>query len=1338
MDSALPANDLWVTPAALDAETTGYMLVPPDGAVQNSWRAVSATEAGHIWGRGSTVGTKPGDPGGPMANGGSGGPGGSGPGGGSGGGPGGSGGSGGGGGPGSGGSGPNPCPMCSYNIAESNVSLILSDTPVGYNPPIGPSAKATIIYNQRNDSQPAHFQTSNVGPKWSFNWQTFVTDDPTTPGGSVTRYLPAGGAYYYSGYDATTGRFASQTDDGSILVRSSQPSITYKRQLRDGSVEIYSRSDGSASYPRNIYLTDIVDPQGNALHINYDVQNRIQSIVDAAGRQTTFTYDPVAFSMQVTKITDPFGRSATLTYDASGRLASITDIIGLTSRFHYDANSLVDSMATPYGTSTFTYTAPGTAGPPRFLDVADPLGQHEREEWLEPAPIPASDPAASVPTGMPLGPTNGYLQNRDSFHWDKEQYIAAGCTTSGGCDYTKARDTHFLHYGSNLKSSTIESIKEPLENRVWYQYPGQSDSIHTGSFDQPLAIARVLDDGTTQRTSVTYDSSNYFLTTQSVDPLGRTTNFIYANGVDLQAISQKSSNGTNTVLTQFTYNYRHRPLSRVDAAGQMTTYQYNAAGQITSSTDPLGHSIGYHYNATGDLTSVTNANGATVVSYTYDAADRIATTTDSEGRVVSFTYDNADRLLAATYPDGTRDTYVYDKLDLASHTDRLGKTWMYAYDAVRNLTAVTDPIGSQVSYSYNRNGQIANLTDAKGYLTSWSYDVEGRLTSKHYADSSGVIYAYEATTSRLKTRTDALNQVKTLAYAQNNQISQVSYTSTINPTATVNFTYDPYFGYVTAMADGIGTTQYSYGPVGSPGALQVAQETGPLPGASIAYSYDVLGRLASRTVGAAGAETFQYDTIGRLANHASDLGAFTLAYLGQTAQITERALTGTSLKTDFAYLTNTDDRRLQAISNTGLSTANYLNLGFTSNSGGQITGVTETSDVATIYPAVSNQAVTFNNLNQIATLASQTYTYDANGNLTSDGVHTFSWDAANRLVGIGYTAQPGKATAFTYDGLGRRVAIINTPAGGGSVTTIRYVWCGTALCQAQAVTGTPLREYLAEGEYLPGSTPTSLYYGVDQIGTVRRVFSTDGSAPAYSYDLYGNPLQSTTPATDIGYAGMLKLADSGLNLTLYRAYDPNSGGWLARDPAGEASSSGANLYPYVGGNPLSLTDPLGLCWNWPNPFHWIANHPNDPWWLLPLMAGTIAAGGGPEDPIGDAAAAGEAALVRNAVADEIAAEGSDVIASTPIGRSGNPINVVEGTNAPGSVGDTQYSGHAFDEMQGDGIMPSVVDNAISDTPPIPGKVPGTTAYQDTTNNITVITDSTSGRVITVSRGIIRQ
>ncbi|MFP3374733.1 hypothetical protein, partial [Pseudomonas sp. SIMBA_068] len=75
-------------------------------------------------------------------------------------------------------------------------------------------------------------------------------------------------------------------------------------------------------------------------------------------------------------------------------------------------------------------------------------------------------------------------------------------TQTGGCDYTKARDTHFAHVPgvAATKSTTIESMKYPLENRVWFVYPGQTQSVYAGSYSSPIATGRVLDDGSTQLT----------------------------------------------------------------------------------------------------------------------------------------------------------------------------------------------------------------------------------------------------------------------------------------------------------------------------------------------------------------------------------------------------------------------------------------------------------------------------------------------------------------------------------------------------------------------------------------------------------------------------------------------------------------------------------------------------------------------------------------------------------------------------------------------------------------------------------------------------------------------
>jgi len=311
-----------------------------------------------------------------------------------------------------------------------------------------------------------------------------------------------------------------------------------------------------------------------------------------------------------------------------------------------------------------------------------------------------------------------------------------------------------------------------------------------------------------------------------------------------------------------------------------------------------------------------------------------------------------------------------------------------------------------------------------------------------------------------------------------------------------------------------------------------------------------LGRPSSRTVSGAGAETFAYDAIGRLNGHTSDLGTFALSYLGQTGQITLRQLqpATSNLQTAWSYLGNSGDRRLASISNTGLSTGQFSNFGFTTTSDNLIRAITETSDTAAVYPASIAQTASYNNLNQLTSLSGQTLTWDANGNLLSDGQRNYSWDAENRLIAISYPGTPGKATAFAYDGLGRRTAITSTPAGGGTPVTSRYVWCGSTICQARNASNTPVRGYYAEGELVPGSPGQPYYYGVDQLGSARRVFASTSSAPAYGYDAWGNALQATAPLTDFGYAGMFYNADSRLYLATFRAYDPAAARWLSRDP----------------------------------------------------------------------------------------------------------------------------------------------------------------------------------------------
>src|ERR1019366_8240385 len=156
-------------------------------------------------------------------------------------------------------------------------------------------------------------------------------------------------------------------------------------------------SDGATGSTRRIFLTQVIDPFGNAVQLNYDSQLRITNIVNAIGQAMTLLYTNTAYPFQITSVTDPFGRTAQLLYNTNGLLMQITDVMGLVSQYTYGANQFITSLTTPYGTTTFTT---GTTNGGTYLTATDPLGGTEAMEYSQSLSVPQSLPASEVPHGL--------------------------------------------------------------------------------------------------------------------------------------------------------------------------------------------------------------------------------------------------------------------------------------------------------------------------------------------------------------------------------------------------------------------------------------------------------------------------------------------------------------------------------------------------------------------------------------------------------------------------------------------------------------------------------------------------------------------------------------------------------------------------------------------------------------------------------------------------------------------------------------------------------------------------------------------------------------------------
>ncbi|MBE7172480.1 MAG: RHS repeat protein [Williamsia sp.] len=1199
-------QQFWLSAAALDSSASGYFLVPA-GALPKGWRSVDENEGSSVFGKGDqlvdigrAVSKKN------VALGGSAGkcnsstleP-------------------------------PVP-PMAQSNVHGSAVSLHVFDRPVSYVPALGPAMVFDVDYHQKDTYQPANFSYSNLGPKWTFNYVSYIQDDPKHLSANADIYLMGGGFRTFTSFNARTQSYAPEMQSNDVLVRIC--ATCYELRHSDGSKEIYARPDGNTSVGRKIFLTEVVDIAGNRLTLSYDRDRfRIAALRDATGQVTTLSYvgdndDKIA------KVTDPFGRYATFDYDSKGRLVKITDVIGMSSSFHYaeQEGDFIDRMTTPYGTTSFIKDD-GTDGRGAVLETHYPLGEKERVEYREGAPEIGSADTVAPSTGNNIF-HNDYMQYRNTFFWDKKAMREAPG------DYTKAKIYHWLHGAyqpgeEGYAAPILESTKEPLENRLWYAYQNQSDAVRAnlGMSAQPSVIGRVLDDGTSQLTRFAYNLLGNV--TSATDPSGRRTTYLYdSTNINLLEICQTTGQA-NELLAKYTYNGQYLPLTAIDASGMLTRFTYNQAGQLLSVTNPKKETTNFAYNANGTLKSVSGPVPGTTMNFTYDDFGRIRTMTDPEGYTITTDYDALDRPTIVTYPDSSYEQIVYDRLDAIHSRDRLGRWSHTIYDSLDRVTASQDALGRVTQLSWCDCGSPSQIIDPLKHITSFTYDLQSRLIAKTYHDGKSVSYAYEKTTSRLKEVTDQKQQKTQYSYFNDGNLKQIAYPNALVATPSVSYTFDTRYNRIATMTDGTGKTTYNYNPVLTIpllGTGALASVDGPLANDLIAYSYDSLGRVSGRSINGV-SSSVEFDILGRVTSATNILGRFAYGYVNQTDRLASVAMPN-GISTLFQYFDNKGDQRLKQLWNRTPWGNTLSKFDYEYNAQAQITRWTKqvsgsapktddlVYDTADQLLSVTQEAATkfvspttilpryayrydsagnrtsehadyhitlseYNSLNQLTRqtdidtirnkgilpvnnpVNNNVLTYDANGNTVSASLHGATY-GWDAADRLVKITQGSNVIEFVYDGLSRRVAEkLN-----GAVIR-RWLWDGTELAEERDASGsTVVKRFFAQGEQINGS---KYYYTFDHLGSVREMTDTNGVVVVrYDYDPYGRRTKvSGTLDADLGFTGHYYHAASGLYLALYRAYDANLGRWLNRDPIEE--EGGLNQYNYVDNKPINSFDKDG-------------------------------------------------------------------------------------------------------------------------------------------------------------------
>ena len=643
--------------------------------------------------------------------------------------------------------------------------------------------------------------------------------------------------------------------------------------------------------------------------------------------------------------------------------------------------------------------------------------------------------------------------------------------------------------------------------------------------------------------------------TQITDPQGAVHQYAYDANGDL--VSHIDAVG-NTA--HYTHNRTHGLLDIIDTAGNRAVRnEYDDEGRLIATIDGQGNRIEFTHDIGAQQETIRGRLGTTTV-LAYDAVGNVVSRTDALGNRTEFTYDSQGNQLTQKDALGRISTQTYDAANnLLSKTDFDGNTTSFTYNTRGQMLTLTDPTGKTLTNVYDANGHVVQTTGFDGGVRGNTYDAGGNLASTTAALGQATQFTYD-TFGNLTSVTDALGNTSVFTYDTNGQQLSQATTRSLpgggTETLTTQFTYDA-GGRLVKTTDALGfETLRTYSGIGDGQKLDSVVDAS---GRTVRYEYDILGNRVQTIFPDGTVEARTYDVAGRVLTR-TDRDGRTFAYeydvLGRTTKITNPDGSATAKTYDAVgrLLTETDERGNTTTHSYGPNTQSET------DALGNVTSHEFDGNGRHIRMTDALGHVT-------------TFTYDGKGRLLTttfpDGSSaTRTYDAAGQK--IAETDQAGRTTQFAYDAAGRLVRV--TDALGG-VTTYTYDEVGNGIAQTDANGQTTRLDYDALGRMtaltLPlGQKETRLY---DSIGNVTSYTDFNGQTSTFVYDAAGRVSEQALPGgTVVPYA----FTGTGLRTQAggdTYAYD--SRGRLSK----ETKASGETLaYSYdAAGNRTSVTTPQG-------------------------------------------------------------------------------------------------------------------------------------------------------------------
>lgn len=837
-------------------------------------------------------------------------------------------------------------------------------------------------------------------------------------------------------------------------------------------------------------------------------------------------------------------------------------------------------------------------------------------------------------TGWGQSWTNTY--NNDTTNWfigQLSQSVQSAWNPSGSLTRTWG---YTYDPASGLPTKQTDNVIEPdttsLTLTTAYGYDG---------FGNRTSVTATGSDSIAPRgTWFVFDSRGQFVNTASVGDAAHYETYTW----DPKFGGMKSRSDFNRLTTAWQYDMQGRTKleTRPDATTTSLDYQQCATGCPTNGvfkiiqTQTGSPTVTAYYDALDRVirASAPGFSGTAVnIDTQYDVHGRVAGVTDpyfggSVPNTTTYQYDELDRPLLQSVPGVGDTTYAYAGFQTVV-TDPALRATTYVRNLEGQLASVRDANGKSAAYAYDPKGSLIQLADSAGNTIKYTRDARGLITRRQDPNLGTWNYRYN-TLGELVQQTDAKSQIASFLYDKFGRLYQRT-----EPDATTYWDFDNLTGVCPSMAMGklcrvrganLYSRAYSYDVYGRMSGVKVQNDTGY----NFSLAYDTSGRVATRTFptgfvlknnynaqgylasvsnNATGAMLWRADSadaVGRYLSQTLGNGVVTTQAFDPVKQVATdiRVASAAGTLQHFTYPQYDTSLNLQKRTDdyaTQSETFSYDNLNRLLGIAGTSTGQTAINDIGNITQKNTTLNYTYNpsgtasvRPNAIASLSGgpvATYGYDANGNVTSDGVRTYTQMSFN----LPQTITKGATTlTFLYGTEHQRIK----KSGPGKV--LYYLDqmndMGMRIEKEVAGTLTTYKHYLSAGGNIFGlySQPSTgaaqtRYFHRDNLGSITAITNeTGGLVERLAYDAWGKRRQingqpdSTNSVvgqnTALGYTGHEHLDEVGLIHMNGRIYDPTTARFLSPDPViqNPLDMQNLNRYSYVLNNPTRYTDPTGF------------------------------------------------------------------------------------------------------------------------------------------------------------------